>query len=322
MKIGALLIFKNESHYLQNYMNNVNKFADFVVGYDDKSHDDSKEIFIKNGGILVDSLLEQNFSNGGQDNMRNLVLEEGRSLGGTHFCVLDADERLLFASNIALKSNLNSLLPGQKLALDWINIWGNLENYCTHGWPWAPRKKAFFFRDEKNMSYPIHKKHKDSYHLDRLPNKKDAPRWLSLNQPEFGVLHLQHANFELTEIKKIWYQFIELRQTSFAAAYINQKYDDSKKNLAKYEKVPSEWNLLLSEEGNSQNIDNDWRLHEILEMIDVYGIKFFEKLNVWDNKMLKSLWHEIYIGEPQVSFTFTRTERLRWAIEKIKRKIG
>jgi len=321
MKIGALLIFKNESLFLKNYMNNIKGFADFVVGYDDNSNDDSKDLFKKHGGILIDTLSSSNFANGGQDLMRNLVLEKGRSLGGSHFCVLDADERLFANSKTELKSKLNSLLPGQKLALDWINLWGDFETFCTNGWPWAPRKKAFFFRENNNMAYPIKKKHKDSYHLDRLPNFRNAPKWVTLDQPNFAILHLQHVNFEYAEIKKIWYQFIEMKKTPFASAHINRKYDDSRKKLATFKKVPPEWNAMLTLEKNSFNIKTDWRYLEILTMIEEYSTKYFEKLNVWDNEKLRELWFEQNKHEPISSFNSIGIDKIKWFFERVARKI-
>lgn len=55
--IAALLAFRNEEIFMETYMLHMSKFADIILGFDDDSSDNSRDIFLRNGGIFVPSFL-------------------------------------------------------------------------------------------------------------------------------------------------------------------------------------------------------------------------------------------------------------------------
>lgn len=322
MKLIALVIFKNEENFLAGYMENLSQYVDAIVGYDDGSEDSSLLSFVSHGGIIADARAEQSFSDGGHDEMRQIVLDKGRDMGGTHFIILDVDERLYCSNKFFFLEHLKHLKSGQKLALDWINLWNSYDSYCIQGFPFAPRKKAFLFCDNSEMKYPVKIKHKDIFHFDRLPRMKNAEKWMLMDSEKTVVLHLQHLNFDQVKIKKIWYQILELIENPYSAVYLNNLYKDS--TPMDFKTAPSKkvWRDSFSTEINKYNFENDWRYIEILQKFDVYGIKFFEKLNIWEYDSLKTLWNEQSEIPPKIAIKYSAIDFIRWKTELLLRRIS
>ena len=316
MKLGALLIFKNEKDVILGYMSNVSQFADIVVGYDDGSTDGSAELFTKLGGELILEKSSKNYGDGGQYEMRQLTLEYARRLGCTHFVVLDADERLYFSDKKILYLNLENLEAGQKLAIDWVNLWNSFDEYCAFGGHWAPRKKSFFLKDHPRMTYLTFDGHKDIFHSDRLPIMPNAKKWQELNQPDFAVLHLQFGNPRKNLTQKAWYQALELIKQPYAAAFINQVYNTDKKYLIETEPIPVGWNDVLKiDSSKSYVLEDDWRYKQVLIEFDKRGIEFFEKLDFWYDEVFSKLWEEKKSIPPRIAKYPTPLEKILWQKE-------
>lgn len=322
MKLISLVIFKNEKQLLSGFMNNLSQHVDAIVGYDDGSEDSSLFDFVSHKGIIAETKAKLSFSNGGQDEIRQIVLEKGRELGGTHFIILDIDERLYCSDKVFFLQSLKQLKPGQKVALDWVNLWNSYDEYCIQGYPLEPRKKAFIFRDHPQMKYPFGVKHKDIFHFDRLPNMKNAEKWMPMDSEKAVVLHLQHLNLDRIKIKKIWYQVLELIANPYSAVHINNLYKDGTPEDFATAPTKKVWRDVFLSEINEYSVENDWRYIETLHKIDIHGIQFFEKLDIWKFEKFEELWNEKMKRFPKIASRYDPIDFIKWKIELFLRRIS
>jgi len=274
MKIIALLTIKNESWILDNYFSCISKIADEIIMLDDSSTDESISIAKKYNKvkIFLKETKDEKYVNFSE--RRQYLLDLGREAGGTHFICLDADE--IFSNNFIEKSRkiILSLLPGEKIAMSWINLWKSTDQYISDGSVWANQTKDFIFCDSPEMSFP-----NKFIHENRTPGK--AKKIITIPLTDGVVLHFQFADWQRNQLKQALYRCSELIEGSRNAKRINSSYKitlDSK-NI-KTKPVLNEWTDKISF-NNLIDMRNDWRYIKILNFFDLYGIKFFEPLQIW-----------------------------------------
>lgn len=289
MKIAALLPFKNELENLELYFDGVSKIADEVIGYDDSSTDGSREKFLNLGGKLIKTNFSDSFVNGKEKLVRTKLLNSGRESNSTHFILLDADEILYYREKDYLMEFIKQLKPGQKLALDWVNLWGSYSQFCTEGKPWEPRQKAFIFMDHKKINYMRRSFRSSIFHFDRIPSFRNAPKWISGDITDFAVIHTQFANLEKAQIKQIWYKMVELINRPKSEKLINSKYKDSVSPKVVTSKIPDEWKRLLGGAPKNYSLSTDWRYLQIVNLFDEFGMDFFKNLDIWQVNEMKAL---------------------------------
>jgi glycosyltransferase involved in cell wall biosynthesis len=114
MKIITLVPVKNEAWILRFSLKNFCSFSDEVIILDDGSEDESKEIMYEYKNVkIVPFKKKEAFVD--MSLRRNILLEEGRKSGGTHFIFLDADE--IFSENFTLniRTHLQLMKKGEVL---------------------------------------------------------------------------------------------------------------------------------------------------------------------------------------------------------------
>src|SRR5581483_1771406 len=122
---------------------------------------------------------------------RNELLKAGRSIGGTHFIVIDVDEMLTsnWLKNNLLRKKILQLEPGDHIYLTWIQLWRSIEEYRFDDSVWTNNMKAFIFCDDGKCRY-----RSQFLHTPRVPKnlKGKAHR---IEGYQYGMLHYQFVNW-------------------------------------------------------------------------------------------------------------------------------
>lgn len=280
IKIIALIPFKNEDWVLVEYINSIKKITNFIIAYDDSSTDKGRNL-LENAGAKIITENYKEKSGWAEHSIRECLLREGRAEGGTHFICLDADE--VFSDNFYLsaKQHILSLTPGQSLWMDWVNLYGNKETERIDG-VYKKLNKSFIFCDDKKATF--------SYAflgVSRTPG--DPLNRLVIPREKGAVIHFQFLNTQRADMKRIWYMCSELIKGTRSALRINTTYDIQKdRTTTKTRQLPKNSTFtIINNDITKYNQITDWRFLEIKQWFDVYGIAFFEDLDIWDNEILK-----------------------------------
>ncbi len=290
-KIIALLTFKNEEWILEEYLKSIRKITNHIIAYDDHSTDKSRAI-LENAGATIISRDYKRDSYFAEYEVRQTLLEEGRKRGGTHFICLDADE--IFTNEFLKDAEklIFTLIPGQSMWLDWIHLYKQKDQERIGG-DYNRINKAFIFCDDSKLAFTY-----AFIGVSRTPT--DTQNRMILNRTSGAVIHFQFFNIERALTKRIWYMCSEIIKGSRSTTRINMTYATQKDV-----NVPTRFidSSLFADLGKDvyKKYDPllDWRFHEILEWFSKYGILRFEKLDIWDNDILRSAFLEETQRYPQ-----------------------
>lgn len=155
-KIIGLMPVRNEASTVGQALKALSLFVDAIVVLDDASDDGTTEA-IKSIAeeCKVEKLIEKKEWYRDEPGDANLMLQEGRKLGGTHFIRLDADE--MFTSNCLdddwLRSKILELQPGDKYSMSWIQLWRSPNQYRFDSSVWSSCSGDFIFCDDGKCFY-------------------------------------------------------------------------------------------------------------------------------------------------------------------------
>lgn len=295
MKIVALLTAKNESWIIDNCLNSLSKISDLIIAIDDNSEDNTASILSSYEVILIPP--KKNLYHGwGEYSNRQLLLEKGREMGGTHFIILDADES--FTENFIkdARSIIFSLKKGQKLEMQWLALWKNTSHYIDDNRSvFSNNFKDFIFCDN-GENY-----NQDFMHLPRTPitNNNNSIR---LDLIYGAVLHYQFSDWKRFQLKQAWYRCSELIEFPNNEISINSKYsitNDSKYKLTKIDENMAPKKLKIE---YLKLAKYSWHYQRMLEYFNKFGVVFFEKLEIWHTEDLENIFISITGRRPRKFF--------------------
>jgi hypothetical protein len=281
------------------FMENVLPFVDEVLGYDDYSTDKSAAVFLERGGKLIHFTPTSVWSNGGENQIRQALLTEGRVRGGEVFVVLDCDEAFNSFFQSYFRSCLLRLMPGQSLQLKWINLWGSQDRFCAANSIWQPSFKEFAFRDHPELTYGSGRLHS----FGRVAKANTDLGTVMVSDNEGVVLHSQFVNWERVQIKQAWYRLQEWLYTSQSMYAINKKYKITLDRDVETLPLPLHWGPILDfpNPSEGENIDKNWHLFEIRKIIDEHGVEKLKKLDIWRSEVMSSIWSQHSCKTPKPS---------------------
>lgn len=207
---------------------------------------------------------------------RNRLLQFARSLGGTHFLVIDSDE--LLTSNLQLQELLNicsRLNPGDSVQLQWIQLWRSTDKFRVDKGIWGENYKTFLFADDQSSFYKS-----DFIHTPRVPNLNG--KQLRIKGPRFGVLHFQFSNWDSVVLKHYWYKALErIRRPERSIEVINKRYNSSlNEDGIELANCPSDW-IEGFEPGIQDMIPTSlWRARELINWRLTYPELSFKGLDI------------------------------------------
>lgn len=170
-KIVGLVEVRNVERTVATFLSALSLTVDSIVLIDDHSSDATRSAIldfnmkvhrIGAGRPVVEVLLNKS-GNWVRDELldRQLLLEAGRHVGGTHFVVLDYDEYLSAncVENGLLRNTILSLNPGESLYLPWVEVWKStsLQRVLPGdpGMNFLMRRQIAIFADDKSFHYTV-----------------------------------------------------------------------------------------------------------------------------------------------------------------------
>jgi hypothetical protein len=271
MKIIALLPIKNEATVLDGTLRFLSSFCDHIIIADQQSVDSSRSISSNYSKVTVIENKRTYHSN----EVRWDLLQEARKYDGNNILfMLDADEYIPVSMIPALIETIRHTGPGSVFSLPWIQLWKKPSRYRID-WPWGKNYKSCIFFDDRISDY----EHKVilNDHTNRVPSVS-FNRVYKLTIP---LLHTQYLQWEHVQKKQAWYRCKELINSPRSAKRINLKYEITLDTLrTRTCETPESWLQGLSTPlENTYN--TDWHVQEIKKCFDIYGINFFEPLEIW-----------------------------------------
>jgi len=271
MKVVALLTFRDEAPFLPAWLDSASRFVDDIVALDDRS--------IDGGGLLVEAaggtvLRAEGRTNAeGFSARRQVLLELGREVGGTHFLCLDADEVLSDPFIRNGRSLLASLEPGTSLAVEQINLWHSTTHY-RRGWGYR-RPLALVFRDAAALAYEF-----AAIHESRIPRPAEMAR-RNLPAAQAAIVHLQFVAWHRAQAKQAWYRCRELLDGGRVDA-INARYWFTLDSALVHRRpMPREWLARRIDLDAVAAAPTSWHLAEVLRFFEDRGAAHFEQLQIW-----------------------------------------
>jgi len=280
-KIVGLVPARNEEPFIEQCLRALAPYTDAIVYLDDASTDNTLAIVESLSEELnIEKIIAKPEWYRDEPGDRNKLLQAGREIGGTHFIVIDADEMLTanFLQNNTLRKAILNLKPGEKIFLNWIQLWRSLDHYRHDKSKWTNNYKDFIFCDDGKCSYSS-----DFIHTARTPYTQGTI--YTFTGYKYGMLHFQFVNWRNLLIKQAWYRCLEkIRQPKKSVKAINDLYAPSKdeKDLGT-KPAPTYWfdgydffNRTICERPEG------WREKQILGWFKEYGRIYFIGLDIWD----------------------------------------
>jgi glycosyltransferase involved in cell wall biosynthesis len=217
--------------------------------------------------------------------VRQEMLERGRSLGATHFVIVDADEvptgnllpqlrSLALGADVGWCATLPMIAPYHSATVyRWDGPWGEQSAI-----PWAFGDSAEL-RWKSSSSYQLHR---------RAPVNANDQGLLISGREHGGLFHLQFINKERLQSKAAWYKMMETvtYPGKRTAADLNQMYDWTLRedSTAKIDVVPQAWWAPYQERGWLQYLQPDarpWQFHEARKLAAQHGLERFTGLELY-----------------------------------------
>lgn len=167
---------------------------------------------------------------------RQRNLEEARTLQGTHYAIVDADEILTHNNLDNVRGWFGSLAEGEVLDVDMVAPWKSLDVYSPH----TRGIITLGFRDKPGMGWAP--RGAEQYHHHNRPPHGMTGRKRVLD-PEGGVFHLQWAAWERIRAKHRHYLMTETIRWGYPSSELNEKYHwwNKPPHGTDLKPVPAEW---------------------------------------------------------------------------------
>lgn len=281
-KIVGLVPARNERHIIAQCLRALSLFTDAIIYLDDASTDETPAIVESLAHeCRIERIIRKKDWHRDEPGDRNTMLKAGREIGGTHFIIIDADEMLtanLLVSQ-GLRSVIHRLQPGERLALNWIQLWRSVNQYRFDQSVWTWNYKDIIFCDDGQCFYSS-----EFIHTPRVPNNLVGNSY-TLEGYEAGLLHFQFVNWRNLLIKQAWYRCLEhIREPGKPAADINKRYAPSKdENGLGLQQAPVSWfEGYLFFDHTVYDQPDEWRESQVQDWFEKYGESHFAELDIWD----------------------------------------
>ena len=283
MKTIGILPIKNEEAFLPTFLSSILQVCDKIIVIDDDSTDASVEILEKNNKCEVHKSKDIN-SWGGK---RNSLINLARDNSATHIIALDADEAFTNPFILNFDMLMNNLPLGYKYTMHWLPMWKSYSRYRHDGSVWSNSFKDFILHDDGSLNYSG-----NWIHEPRLPI---SDKYIQIPTELGAVFHFQFSHWEAFQLKQSWYRCLERVANPNKNVYeINSTYsitlDDYNVNL---KRIESNWTDNVVMPDNDKVYEKaKWRLEQIKQWFEQYGVEYFSDLNIWHVVDIKKLKNE------------------------------
>lgn len=203
MKLVGLMLARDEDWVIQASASAASKWCDALVLLDHNSKDKTREAFVTGVGSNFEYKIETWTDGEHWDEMfaRQRSLEIGRTLGGTHFAIVDSDEILTANLDEDIRGEFYDLPPGYLVEVPMLAM-RSLDSYQDDDSVWSNAWITLGFTDTPNLTW---RPSEDGYHHHhRAPYGVTGSRRVLEDKKQGGVMHLQFAN-ERRLLAKHWH---------------------------------------------------------------------------------------------------------------------
>ena len=277
-KIISLTICRNSAWSIKPVIEHALQYCDAAVVLVHASTDNTVDIL----RCLDDRVHILEAKAGPWDEMthRQKTLEQGRSLGGTHFVILDDDEMMAQHLVAVARDRIQQLQPGELMRMPMPNLWRSVNQYRSDpGNAFSKCVKSVAFAD----SPELHWKASNGYqHHHTHPHNSRAHLWAP--DGPAGWMHFQHANWNRLITKQHWYMCMELCRYGEIRANYRGTMDETG---IEFTPVPVAWVSSLRDQLDLEA--TPWQVQDIKRMVAEKGLRFFlsHKLNI---EQILKLW--------------------------------
>lgn len=194
MRVIGLMMVRNEGWILRCSLPAALRWCDQVMVLDHGSEDDTSKI-ISEIADQHPGRVAWEFAAASSDwqemDLRQITLDAGREMGGTHFAMIDADEVLTANYIWAIRRWVKELQPGDVLDVPMVPAWRDPYQQRVDDCVWTSAWLSVAFADDDGMAW---RAAGDGYqHHHRCPyGVREVVRRGS--RGEGGAMHLQFAN--------------------------------------------------------------------------------------------------------------------------------
>ena len=280
MRLIGLMVLRNEEWIAEAAIKAALRWVDGLAIFLDRSTDGTLHIIreiAKDAEKEIIASVSEDTEHWEEMYNRQKNLEDGRSIGGTHFAIIDADE-ILTANNLPMvRGWFEALEPGQVIDLPMIAPWGSLDLYSPH----TRGVITLGFRDMEGLGWAP--RGDEQYHHHNRPPHGYTGRIMPITSPEHGgVFHLQWASMRRVKAKHCHYQMSEAIRWGYPNAEINEKYHWWAKppHGTDLLGIPADW--WEGYERDKINLRHiPWYEWEIKKMVRKYGPEKFEGMDLF-----------------------------------------
>lgn len=245
MRLIALMLVRNEDWIIRTSLDAALRWCDGVVVVLDRCSDATmKYVHEHLKGQRKPCLMHVHEGNDDWNEMdlRQLSLELGRKLKGTHFAIVDADEILTHNLLGDIRGYFFDLpKPGTLLELPMVAVWDTPAQHRLGDPTWSNAWLTLGFKDKPDLTW---KPAQDGYHHHhRPPYGVEEERRRPVPKAFGGVMHLQFANPRRLVAKHVLYRMVDHirwpgRDT---IEQLNWKYDQALKPTGHVDWMPDSW---------------------------------------------------------------------------------
>jgi len=263
MKTVGLVSAKGEGKRIAHCLQAMAPIVDEIVYLDDGSPDDTLEwVKLVAEECRVTRILERHDPLRDEGRDRNLLLRAGREIGGDRFLVLDADKAFAANASEYMRTALETLQPGESIAVPWTHLWRSAGQYRVDSCVWVGNWRVVAFGDDGYSWYP-----NQYLHVPRVPVKGEAGRL----PPETVFLHFQFVYWPNVLVKQTWYKFLERIRTGRSVEDLNRQYGEAldERGLLT-EASKAEWFFPFFNEADWMTLC-EWRIDEMRRWRQEHG---------------------------------------------------
>ncbi len=281
-KIVGLVPVRNEAQMIVPCLKALAMYTDAIVVLDDASEDGTvAAVQALQKECHIERIIEKKVWYRDEPGDRNLLLQAGREIGGTHFIVIDADE--MFTANLlkdnVLRNKILALNPGEMLNVTWINLWRSVNQYRYDYSVWSGGKMNVAFCDDGHCFYSS-----NFIHTSRSPaNLSGNVQELVLDNQGFDFLEDCLSQYG-KKIIKTYYQhdYFDRNNLHLQRYFIDQIKNNHLTVQEAADLVAQGRVVFLNHSGHSQV--------PCYRLDFTVGLIHFQFVN-WDNLLAKQAWY-------------------------------
>ena len=282
--IVGLMLARNEEWILECTIPAAMEWVDTLVVLDHASTDSTPQIIAsmidRFPGRIV-SLEVHDTEHWDEMDHRQMTLEVGRKIGGTHFAIIDADEMIRYDSVPIIRQSVESLIPRQILQVPLFCMWRSPYQYRSDNSVWGRAKLTLAFGDSPDMCWAT----RDGYHHhNRTPSNTHSIPLLPFPAREYGgACHLQWVDWERVKAKHAWYKMMERVRWGKDHTVLNRVYGQAlNESMVHVSTMPASWMLGWRDLINTIRIgEPSWHVAECRRLLEKYGRAKFAGLDLF-----------------------------------------